>query len=202
VYRGFGATTLSFFLEGRNAGNASYTYAGDLNGDGGIANDLLYVPRDETEMNFTPFTITTAGGPRAFTGAEQAAAWNAYVAQDDYLRRRRGLYAERNGVLLPMVWRLDVSVAQDLFKDLGGRRHSLQLRADVANVGNLLNSGWGVARRLVSAQPLTNAGVDGAGRPTYRLRVVNDELLARSLEPSATLFDVYRVQLGLRYSFE
>ena len=51
-YLKVGATTLSFFLEGRNAGNASYTYAGDLNGDGGTANDLIYVPRDESEMNF------------------------------------------------------------------------------------------------------------------------------------------------------
>ena len=37
-----------------------------------------------------------------------------------YLSSRRGQYAERNGVLLPMVFRLDFTVAQDLFKDLGG----------------------------------------------------------------------------------
>jgi hypothetical protein len=201
-HRRLGATTLSFFLEGRNAGNASYTYAGDLNGDSGIGNDLVYVPRDESEMNFTPFAITTPNGPRAFTAAEQAAAWNAYIAQDQYLRQRRGRYAERNGLLLPMVWRLDVSVAQDLVKVLGGRRHSLQLRADLVNATNLLNSGWGVARRPVNAQPLTNAGVDAQGRATYRLRVVNDELMARSLEPSASLFDVYRIQLGVKYSFD
>jgi hypothetical protein len=201
-YRRLGATMLSFFLEGRSAGNASYTYAGDLNGDGGIGNDLVYVPRDESEMSFTPFAITTPNGPRAFTAAEQAAAWNAYIAQDEYLRQRRGRYAERNGLLLPMVWRLDVSVAQDLLKVLGGRRHSLQLRADLVNATNLLNSGWGVARRLVNAQPLTNAGVDAQGRATYRLRVVNGELMARSLEPSASLFDVYRIQLGVRYSFD
>lgn len=202
AYRGFGATTLSFFLEGRNAGNASYTCAGDLNGDGGIANDLVYVPRDESEMSFTPFTITTPGGPRAFTAAEQAAAWNAYIARDEYLRRRRGRYAERNGVLLPMVWRLDVSVAQDLFKGRGRRLHSLQIRADLANAANLLNGGWGVARRLVSSQPLISAGVDAQGRPAHRLRVVNGELLTTSLGPSATLFDVYRLQLGIKYSFD
>ena len=51
-YLKVGATTLSFFLEGRNAGNASYTYAGDLNGDGSTANDLVYVPRDVYEMSF------------------------------------------------------------------------------------------------------------------------------------------------------
>ena len=40
--------------------------------------------------------------------------------QDSYLSTHRGEYAERNGVLLPMVWRLDFSVAQDLFKNIGG----------------------------------------------------------------------------------
>lgn len=196
-YLRFGATTVSFYLEGRNAGNASHTYAGDLNGDGGTANDLLYVPRDESEMNFQPFT----SGGRTFTAAEQAAAWDAYIAQDSYLSRRRGRYAERNGVLLPMVWRLDVSIAQDVFRDLGGRRHALQLRADILNFTNLLNNDWGVGQRLVNAQPLTNAAVDAQGRATYRLRVVNNQMMTRSLESSSSIFDVYRIQLAVKYSF-
>ncbi|HEX9190352.1 MAG TPA: TonB-dependent receptor, partial [Vicinamibacteria bacterium] len=197
-YLEVGATTLSFFLEGRNAGNASYTYAGDLNGDGGTANDLVYVPRDASETSFQAFT----SGGRTYTAAEQAAAWDAYISQDAYLRERRGSYAERNGILLPMLWRLDVSIAQELFASRGGRRHALQVRADVLNVTNLLDDDWGVAPRLVSPQPLTNAGVDAQGRATYRLRVVNGQLLARSFQPSATILDVYRAQLTVKYSFD
>ena len=193
-----GATTVSFFFEGRNDGRASYTYAGDLNGDGGAGNDLIYVPRGPSEMAFQPFT----SGGRSFTADEQAAAWDAYIAQDPYLSRRRGRYAERNGFILPMVWRLDVSVAQELFARPGGRRHALELRADLLNLTNLLDSDRGVGTRLVSAQPLTNAGADAQGRPTYRLRVIGDRLIARSLEPSATLADVYRIQFGLKYSFQ
>ena len=197
-YGAFGATTVSFFFEGRNPGTASYTLQGDLNADGGNANDLVYVPRDESEMAFQAFT---ASG-RSFTAAEQVAAWNAYIAQDGHLSRRRGRYAERNGVLLPMLWRLDLSLAQELFADRGARRHALQLRADFLNFTNLLDSDWGVAQRLVSAQPLTNPAVDAQGRASYRLRVVNNELISRSLAPSATLQDVYRVQLSLKYSFD
>ena len=62
-----------------------------------------------------------------------------------------------------MVWRLDFSVAQDLFKNLGASRHSLTLRADFLNFANLLNHDWGVGQRLVNAQPLTNPGVDAQG---------------------------------------
>ena len=45
-YLKFGATTFSFFWQGYTNGVASYTYSGDLNGDRGTGNDLLYIPRD------------------------------------------------------------------------------------------------------------------------------------------------------------
>ncbi|MCB1024302.1 MAG: TonB-dependent receptor, partial [Acidobacteria bacterium] len=44
-YFNFGATTVSAFWETRTAGNGSYTFSGDLNGDGGSSNDLIYIPR-------------------------------------------------------------------------------------------------------------------------------------------------------------
>ena len=195
-YLKFGATTFSFFWQGYTAGVASYTYAGDLNGDGATNNDLVYVPRDQSEMNFTPIT-----GAVPFTAAEQAAAWDSYISQDSYLSQHRGGYAVRNGVRLPMVFRLDFSVSQDLFKNLGGGRHSLQFRADFLNFSNLLNHDWGVGQRLVNAQPLTNPAVDAQGQATYRLRVVNNALMSKSLETTASLFDVYQIQFSLRYSF-
>jgi hypothetical protein len=196
-YFGFGGTTISMFWEAFTAGNGSYTYATDLNGDGGTSNDLIYIPRNTDEMNFATFT---AGG-RTFTAAEQAQAWEAYIQQDKYLRERRGQYVEREGVFLPFVKRLDVSFSQDLFRSLVGRRHGFQFRVDVLNFGNLLNKNWGVAQRFVNAQPLTNAAADSSGRVSYRLRVVNNELMTTTFEPTATLNDVYRVQFSLRYLF-
>ena len=43
--------------------------------------------------------------------------------------------------------------------------------------------------------------VDAQGRAQYRLRTVNNELMTRSLEPTAGLGDVYRFQISLRYLF-
>ena len=59
-YFGFGATTISAFWEAkprstapaRLSTNASYVFAGDMNGDGGSGNDLIYIPRNTSEMNF------------------------------------------------------------------------------------------------------------------------------------------------------
>jgi hypothetical protein len=193
----WGSTGITLFGETRTEGNRSYTFAGDLNGDG-AANDLIYIPRDQTEMNFVQFT---ASG-RTFTAAQQAAAWDAYIAQDEYLNSRRGQYAERNAVFLPMFNRVDLSVTQDIRANAFGLRNGLQLRADILNLGNLLNNDWGVSQRMVTTQPLTNPGVDAQGRATYRLRVINGELLQpQTFEKNANLPDVYRVQFSLRYSF-
>ncbi len=64
-YFGFGATSFSAFWESRTIGNQSFVFAGDLNGDGGTANDLLYIHRNVGEMNFS--AIPAAGAVRAFT---------------------------------------------------------------------------------------------------------------------------------------
>jgi hypothetical protein len=201
----FGSTMVSVFWESRTNNNASYTFTGDLNGDGGTSNDLLYIHRDVSEMNFSPFTV----GTRTFTAAEQAQAWNAYIEQDSYLSERRGQYAERGAVFLPMVTRMDLSVSQELFANVGGKRNGFQLRLDILNFGNLLNSDWGVGQRLIgsttsppfAAQPLTNPAVDAQGRSTYRLRVVNNELIRESYERTSFLGDVYTIQISLRYNF-
>jgi outer membrane receptor protein involved in Fe transport len=202
-YFSFGKTTVSMFFEAFTTGNASYVFSGDLNGDGGTSNDLIYIPRDSSEMNFQAYS----SGSVTFTSAQQAAAWEAYIEQDPYLRKNRGKYAERGAVFLPFVKRLDVSIQQDIFTNLGGRRHGLQFRADGLNFGNLLNENWGVGQRLVNAAPLLvptaaqGGPVDATGRAQYRLRANNNELMAKSLEQSAGLSDVWRMQFSLRYSF-
>src|SRR5256884_4339627 len=75
-YFSFGATTLSLFFDAHTNGNTSYTFAGDLNNDG-ATNDLIYIPRDVSEMNFSTFTCpaTTCGVAKTFTSADQATAW-------------------------------------------------------------------------------------------------------------------------------
>ncbi|MCL4821639.1 MAG: carboxypeptidase regulatory-like domain-containing protein [Vicinamibacteria bacterium] len=199
----FGSTTFSLFWDNFSGGTSSYIFSGDFNGDGGSANDLIYVHRDQSEMNFVAYS----SGGRTYSAAEQAAAWDAYIAQDPYLSKRRGQYAERNGVLLPMVSRADLSVTQDLFTNIGGKKHSLQFRADILNVGNLISKNWGLSQFLTSTSPLvvpaSNAGgpVDASGRPRYTLRNIGGQLMNTSFQKSASINDVYRVQFSLRYNF-
>src|SRR5213075_629667 len=52
----FGSTSVSAFWNTFTAGNTSYVFAGDMNGDSASNNDLIYIPRDTSEMSFASFT--------------------------------------------------------------------------------------------------------------------------------------------------
>ncbi|MEK7240447.1 MAG: TonB-dependent receptor, partial [Gemmatimonadota bacterium] len=197
-YFGIGATTISLFADRQTQGNTSYTFSGDLNGDGGFSNDLVYVSRNTGEMNFEQFTSSG----KTFTVADQAAAWDAFIGQDSYLSKRRGQYAERGAVFLPQVMRVDMSISQDIaIRRIAGQRNSLQLRFDIQNVGNLLNREWGNGQRLVTNTPLIARPTGADGKALYRLRNIGTNLISKTFEQSAGFFDVFRFQLGLRYNF-
>jgi hypothetical protein len=212
-YFGFGATTIAAFWEARPAligaggglsTNASYVFAGDMNGDGGSGNDLIYIPRNTSEMNFAAFTL----GGVTFSPEQQAAAFEAYINQDRYLRNHRGEYAERGGLWNPIVRRMDLSLTQDVFHDIGGKRNAGQFRIDITNFGNMLNHNWGVSQRTVvpitqayGAQILTNAAPDAQGRVSYRMAVANGQLVTRTFQTATGLSDVYQFMLSFRYSF-
>jgi hypothetical protein len=212
-YFGFGATSISAFweashsLNGAGAGlstNASYVFAGDMNGDGGSGNDLIYIPKNISEMNFVAFTA----GAVTFTPEQQAQAFEAYINQDTYLSKHRGEYAERGGVWNPLVKRMDLSITQDVFHNIRGKRNAGQFRLDFTNFGNFLNHNWGVSQRLIvpitqqyGAQLLTNSGVDAQGRVNYRLATANGQLVTKTFQSQTGLSDVYQFMISFRYSF-
>ena len=208
-YFGFGETGISVFNELRSIGNASFTYNGDMNGDGTNNADLIYIPRDANEMNFQAYSVTAAGAAttnpaliaRTFTVAEQTTAWEAFIRQDPYLSKNRGRVAERGAVFLPTLFRTDLSITQDIFTNIRGARNSIQVRADILNFGNLLNKNWGGSQRLVTNQPLVLQTTPANGVPLYRLRNVGTNLVSKSYERTVSEFDVWRMQLGLRYTF-
>jgi hypothetical protein len=148
-------------------------------------------------MNFQEFTSSGT----TFTAAAQAAAWDAFIEQDSYLSKNRGKYAERGAAFLPLTTNVDFSVAQDIFAKIGKTKHSFQIRADILNFGNFLNHDWGVGKAFNSTQPLIARGADAQGRALYRLRNFGSSLISGSYRPTAGTGDVYRIQIGLRYTF-
>jgi len=172
----------------------SFIYAGDVNGDGSGGNDLIYIPRDQSEINFAPDTV---GGVVVSPG-EQWAKLDAFIKQDEYLSKHRGEIAERFGEVNPWYSDLDLRILQDIGLYSGTKQHALQLSLDVLNVGNLLNSDWGVRKvaNASAASPLTLYGFNPSGAPVFRFRGP-----ASTFRDDPDITSRWRIQLGLRYFF-
>jgi hypothetical protein len=195
------ALQFSLFAQSQTQGRASYVISGDMNGDGLSGNDLLYVPKDKSEIIFQQWT-NTANNNQIITVQEQQEAFDRYINNDDYLSSRRGKYAERNGLKLPMVTRFDLSVQLELFRNIGKQRHTIQLRADIFNVGNLFSSKAGVGYVVNNTALLNARGFDPAtGQPIYRMNLVNNSLQYDTYRKGTSLIDVWQAQFGIRYFF-
>ena len=196
-----GATTITLGYVGAQNNPFSYTVAGDLNGDRVRDNELMFVPLNGSDIRFSPLTV----GTRTYSEAEQQAAFEAYIAQDPYLSTRRGEYAERNALFLPWLHRFDLSVAQDVFIKIKGKRNAFQIRADILNFGNMLNNRWGVSQRAAAPQLLNFVSRDANNVPSYRLstQIIDGQtvLAKQTFQYNSSVFDVWSAQLGIRYTF-
>ena len=203
--KGGGATTFTLGYVGSQNNPFSYIVAGDLNGDRVSNNDLVFVPKKGSDIKFAPLTIGTGATAKTYTEAEQQAAFEAFISQDPYLSTRRGQYAERNALDLPFLHRFDLSVAQDIFVKIKGKRNAFQIRADILNFGNMLNNKWGVSQRATAPQLLNFVSRDASNVPTYRLATQRDAsgtyLVKDTYQYNSSVFDVWTAQLGVRYTF-
>jgi hypothetical protein len=200
--KGYGAaTSITLGYVGQRSGGFSYIVAGDLNGDRVNNNELVFVPNKGSDIKFAPLTV----GTRVYTEAEQQAAFDAYIGQDDYLSTRRGQYAERNSSFLPWLHRFDLSVTQDFFVNVKGQRNTIQLRFDILNFGNMVNDKWGVSQRATNPTILTYNSVVN-NEPVYRLATQKfadgtTGLLRDTYSRNSSVFDVWTAQFGIRYIF-
>jgi hypothetical protein len=196
-----GRTTLGVFYEALQGQTYSFIYqeGRDLLNDDSRDNALIYVPMNAGEINLVD--LTDSSGNVIATPAQQWAALDAFINSSDYLRDRRGQYAERNGARAPWSSIMDLKVIQDVFLKSGDDRHTLQFTLDIFNFSNLLNKNWG-KRYFVSgraAEPITT--VADAPDPAF------------TFDPTLTLDDFeqindlgftssrWQIQLGVRYIF-
>ncbi|WP_246000378.1 TonB-dependent receptor [Pontibacter diazotrophicus] len=199
------ASTISIFYEGANQSNYSFIINGDLNGDGNSSSDLMYIPADRSEMNFAPYVVKNRDGEvvNSFSAEQQEDAFEQFINNSPYLSKNRGEYAERSGALLPWYNRMDMRFLQDFYIVTGKKdtKHTLQFSADVLNLPNMINKNWGIEKRFVTANPLQFKSIDSENNPVYNFQNRNGELVTQPFEDVITTSSTWRLQLGLRYSF-
>ncbi|OKS88229.1 TonB-dependent receptor [Mucilaginibacter polytrichastri] len=200
------ATSVGLTFEAANNGAVSYITANDPNNDG-AANDLMYIPRAQSDILLVP------NGATDTRSATQI--WNqlnAFISQDKYLNTHRGQFAERNGAIMPYFKRADLNITQDFFVKAGKTRNTIRLTLDMINLGNFLNRSWGTYK--VSAinglasgtvPVLRYTGIDAAtGRAQYTvpfLDAANQIPITQSYKNDTSILSRWQAQLGIRYIF-
>lgn len=204
-----GATSINLGYIGEQAGGVTYSYNGDMNGDRISFNDLMYIPKSASEVRFQSLSVTNVVNGvnvvTVYTEAQQQQAFDAYIDQDSYLSTRRGMYAERNGGVLPMLHRLDLSLTQDFNLTIAGKKNSFQFRVDMLNFTNFVNRDWGISQRATNPNVLAYRTLT-ANVPFYQLATQvdlsgNRTLIKDTFQKNSSVSDVWQAQFTLRYTF-
>ena len=204
------ATTVSLFYNGSSGSKYSYTYAGDLNGDAQTSNDLIFVPRTQSDILLWDFTTGTgASTVVTYSAAQQWNDLDNFIKNDAYLSKHRGEYTARNGAIQPFVSRLDLKVLQEFSFKVGETRHAFQVSLDVFNVLNIFNSRAGNEQTRISATPISfvgydNTGVAATGRPVFQfpyLDATNKTPRTDAFQLGSSIANRWQAQLGVRYLF-
>ena len=182
----------SLFYTGASPYGYSYCYTNDMNGDG-ISNDLMYIYPNGASINWKD------------NADEQAKLYDAFVAQDRYLRNHKGQYAEAYAARATWVNRFDFRWAHNFKFNVGKTTHNFQLTADVLNIGNMFNSTWGVYKNNTisnNSRILKYEGMNAAGEPTFSLaKNANKDYVSQSYDYFVDRTQCWQVQFGLKYLF-
>lgn len=196
-------TEVGLYYNGYNAGLFSYTYSNDMNGDG-VNNDLIWIPRHQGDVHFADIV---EDGHVVYSADEQQEQFWKIVLSDNYLNRHKGQYAKANSARMPWLNRFDLHLAQSF--DLGGFNNSesgkypsLQLSVDIMNVGNMLNSSWGVVQSTSACnygKLLSYVGNDSEGEyQIFQLNRNSGALINNLFEPQKSKTNCWFLQLGVK----
>jgi hypothetical protein len=182
----------------------SYTYAGDLNNDGFNGNDLIFVPKDASQIKLT--NASAVGG--VADTRTQTELWNqldAFISGNPYLNSRRGQFAERQALVLPWVHRMDLNFTQDFYIKYKDSKHTLRFTADVYNFTNLISKELGIQQIPTTMTPLNFVKLDTDGKtPIFSFPYLdgrNKVPFTDSFRDNVGFGSRYQIQLGVRYLF-
>ena len=182
-------TSLNLFYSGYSASGYSFAYTNDMNGDG-INNDMMYIPKDDSEIKFK-------------NEADRTAFWN-FVDQDSYLKNHKGEYAEAYAARAPWVHRFDLRITEDFSFKAGKTEHHFQLSLDFMNIGNMINSKWGVMKNASSSNGcriLKYEGMDDNKTPIFSMYKINGEYPTETYFYNRIYTECWKMQVGIRYIF-
>ncbi|MCC5806117.1 MAG: TonB-dependent receptor [Opitutales bacterium] len=199
------STRATLVYDGRSGRPYSYHVGGlnlDLNRDGVMDNDLLYVPTGLDDP------LVSWGNNNQFRDTE-GVAFMEFVENNSGLAAYKGQVVPRNTGRSPNIHQFDLNITHEV-KLWGG--HRVEFMFNIQNFGNLLRSSWGLEKRPrggnhvnvlndASHFPFQNPRTGKGGENGYYVYRFRD-LTQRDLYfHPAGLASRWAAQVGMRYSF-
>ena len=195
----FTKSRIGFFYEGAQGTPVSYVYndSGRLLQDTFSNSALIFVPAKQSDI----VLISTAAN--TLTPQQQWDALSTFIEGNEYLKSRKGGYAERNGDRLKTSHVVDLKFAQEFTINVGKKKHTIELSADIFNFTNLLNKNWG--KRYFTGfdqvQLLTQVGtVTNTTAPTFSYNPVVGNSI-NQVDDVGLNSSRWQMQTGIRYTF-
>lgn len=192
-------TRIGLFYEGVQGTPISYVYNdfGNLLRDTFSNSALIFVPANQSQI------VLVNDPSTGLSPQQQWDALNNFIENNDYLRSRRGTYAERNGDRLKWSNVVDLKLAQEFTLNSGTKKHSFEVTADIFNFTNLLNKDWGkrYSSSFDQVQLLNYVGFlpDGT-TPTFRYNPAVERSV-NQVNDSGLNSSRWQMQVGVRYTF-
>jgi carboxypeptidase family protein len=196
-------STFSVFLSAQSGSPFTYGFVNNSVQGTGQQVSLAYIPKKGETINF--FQDYSDNNGNMVTASSQAQAFDKYIDGNNYLSGKRGDFTERNAAHTPWNTQADFHFGQEIHfsKKAGGQ--FVTITADVMNLTNLLNSGWGRvyfvpntynSTASVGLTPsLFPSGQNAGNYPVYTFSNPGNPYSIDFLSSR------YQMQLGLRYSF-
>ncbi|UII77921.1 TonB-dependent receptor [Flagellimonas sp. HMM57] len=195
-------TRIGLFYEGAEGTPLSYVYNGSgLLSDTGSFSALVYVPGNESEAQLVD--LFDDDDNLVLTANQQWQALDAAIEGDEYLKSRRGQFAERNASRTDWTHIIDLKFAQEFGIKFGENVHKIELTADIFNFTNLLNKEWGVRTftNFNQVQLLNFEGfADDGTTPEFTFEPGAEDT-KNIIDDAGLVSSRWQMQLGIRYSF-
>lgn len=205
-------TSINIVYIGQSGSRYSYVYLDGykMTNQDRSDQDLIYIPKDATEIKLVDYTYKNKNGDNVtVTAAEQWEALQKFIESDKNLSANKGNYAPRNGSRTPFENNFDVKIAQDIIIKAGDQEHKLQITLDIFNLGNLLNKNWGkkyyIANGTYSLIKFEKFE-SGSKTPTFTYRKPTEANVSTvddifSISDAGIGGSRWYAQLGIRYIF-
>ncbi len=184
------------FLGDYSYSRYSYIFSANVNSDALAPGNLIYVPASREELNSWDFAESTYGKDKqVYTADMQRDDFWAYIQQNDYLKDRKGQYAERGGAKMPWHHQLDFKYMRNMNIQLGNTKHTLQLGLDILNLPNFLCKDWGLYKQVQGNTLLSYS----KGKYTYN--TVNGARHTETFQDFLNVSSTYQLMFTVRYLF-